>query len=179
MGSVDMKEVAQGIHYGGACERHGYCPGCWQGLGPCARLTPCWGTPPSRQACWHSAWPQQVSRVRPMQYGCKYARTCDAGPADEKSDVKSKPSTDEQYHIFAVDWERDTITSGWPVEGLQACVAAHSPSTLPRARSLALPAAALAVRIDGEKRKAFEEWWTAAPGAAHPAPFDQPFSLIL
>lgn len=36
-----------------------------------------------------------------------------------------------------------------------------------------------AVRIDGEKTKSFEEWWTAARGATHPAPFNQPFYLVL
>ncbi|KAL4445722.1 hypothetical protein ABPG77_008921 [Micractinium sp. CCAP 211/92] len=76
--------------------------------------------------------------VQAIRYG-------DAWPADEKSEVKSKLSTDEQYHTFAVDWERDTFT----------------------------------MRIDSEKTKSFEEWWTAARGAKHPAPFDQPFYLIL
>ncbi|KAL4425900.1 hypothetical protein ABPG75_009916 [Micractinium tetrahymenae] len=86
MGSVDMKEVMQGVYYG------------------------------------------------------------DSWPADA-SDVKTKLSTDEEYHIFAVDWDRDTITT----------------------------------RIDGQETNSFEVGWTAKPsaGGPQPAPFDQPFSLIL
>lgn len=88
------------------------------------------------------------------------------------------------FNLYTVDWTKDSITSACTGAGF-----ANQPTLLtlitdPEQRWITILTHPLfpfacAVLINGEEREELRAWWTNSDGAQPPAPFDQPFSIVL